>query len=169
MADVTLRRWTDDDYPVLQRNNTPEMTAFLGGPESEEKLLNRQAKFMRLWAEGEARMFTVSVPWSDVPVGSVGYWKTEHHDREIYEAGWAIATEYQGRGVAGAALHACLVDAAAHPDRDRLYAFPRVDNAASNALCRHAGLTLEGEEDLEYPPGVPFRANAWTIDLSTLR
>ena len=167
--DVTLRPWSDADYPVLQRNNTPEMTAYLGGPESEQKLLARQEKFMRLWREGEARMFTIHVPWADVPVGSVGYWKTEHAGEPVYEAGWGVATEFQGRGAAAAALAACLRDAAEQRERDMLFAFPRIDNAASNALCRRAGLTWTAEEDFEYPPGTPIRVNSWAIDLRTLR
>lgn len=168
-VDVTLRPWSDADYPVLQRSNTPEMTTFLGGPESEQKLLARQEKFMRLWREGEARMFTIHVPWADVPVGSVGYWKTEHAGEAVYEAGWSVATEFQGRGAAAAALIACLHDAADQRDRSMLFAFPRIDNAASNALCRRAGLSWTAEEDFEYPPGNPIRVNSWAIDLRTLR
>ena len=78
MRDVTLRRWTEHDLPVLRRGNTPEMTEFLGGPESDEQLEKRHAKFLRLWETGEARMYTVTVPEADVPVGSVGYWLTTH-------------------------------------------------------------------------------------------
>ena len=122
MQDVTLRRWSEHDLPVLQRSNTPEMTAYLGGPESAEQLEKRQAKFLRLWETGEARMFTVHVPEADVPVGSVGYWQTSHHGEPIYEAGWSIATAFQCRGIAAAALTTCLEDAAAHGDREALFA-----------------------------------------------
>ena len=165
MAEVTLRRWTEDDLPVLQRSNTVEMTALLGGPESDEQLEKRHAKFLRLWESGEARMLTVNVPDADFPVGSVGYWKTTHHGEAIYEAGWSIATEFQGRGIAAAALTACLQDAAAQADRRALFAFPRIDNAASNALCRRVGMTWTDEEDFEYPAGNPIRVNAWMADV----
>jgi len=152
---------------VLQRSNTAEMTMFLGGPESDEQVEKRHAKFLRLWQTGEARMFTVNVADADEPVGSVGYWKTTHHGDDIYEAGWSIATGFQGRGIAAAALAACLRDAAAHGDGRALFAFPRTDNAASNALCRRAGMTWTGEEDFEYPAGNPIRVNAWMTDLRT--
>ena len=36
--DVTLHRWSPDDQSVLERANTPEMTRFLGGPETPEQL-----------------------------------------------------------------------------------------------------------------------------------
>jgi hypothetical protein len=35
---VSLRPWTEDDFQVLERSNTAEMTAFLGGPETPEQL-----------------------------------------------------------------------------------------------------------------------------------
>ncbi len=60
-SEVSLRPWTVDDLAVLERGNTPEMTRFLGGPESREKLLARHAKFLRLGELGEARMFTIRV------------------------------------------------------------------------------------------------------------
>ena len=47
-----------------------------------------------------------------------------------------------------------------------VHAFPSVDNAPSNAICRKAGFTLLGERDFEYPPGHPLRSNDWRFDLS---
>lgn len=50
-----------------------------------------------------------------------------------------------------------------------MFAFPRVDNIASNALARSAGFVNTGVEDFEYPKGVPITVNAWAFDLRTLR
>lgn len=166
---IGLHPWTADDLPVLERGNTPEMTVFLGGPESEEKLAARQANFLRLWEADEARMFTVRTASEELPVGSIGYWKTRWEDADVYETGWSIATRYQGRGIASRALAACLQHAAGHGDRDEMLAFPRIDNAASNSLCRSAGFTFGAEADFEYPKGNPIRVNAWSFDLSVLR
>jgi RimJ/RimL family protein N-acetyltransferase len=163
---VTLRRWDDADLAVLERSNTPEMTRFLGGPESAEALANRHARFLRLWREGEARMFAVESSRETQPVGSIGYWKKSWQGDDVYETGWSIATAYQGRGLASQALAACVADAAEHGDRRWLLAFPRTDNAASNALCRAAGFTFRGEEDFEYPKGTPIRSNVWAYDLA---
>src|SRR6185312_3784304 len=52
--DVTLMAWGPDDLPELERANTPEMTAFLGGPESAQQLVERQERYLRLNASGEA-------------------------------------------------------------------------------------------------------------------
>jgi RimJ/RimL family protein N-acetyltransferase len=46
-----------------------------------------------------------------------------------------------------------------------VYAFPSVDNAPSNAICRKVGFELLGEKDFEYPPGNPLRCNEWRFDL----
>ena len=166
---VVLVPWSADDQPVLERSNTPEMTTYLGGPESPEKIVERQAKFLRLWESGEARMFTIHADGVSEAVGSVGYWTTTWHDAPVYESGWSVATAYQGHGFASQALSACLAHAADHGDRNILVAFPRVDNVASNALCRTLGFELNGVEDFEYPPGNPIRVNAWSIDLAALR
>jgi len=162
---VSIHRWSEDDLAVLRRANTAEMTAFLGGPEPEEKVLDRHERYLRYWQNGEARMFTIRVDDAAEPVGSVGYWETVWHDEPVYEAGWGIATGYQGRGIASLALAACLGDAATHGDRRAVLAFPRVDNAASNALCRAVGFVCAGEEGFEYPKGHPIRVNAWVYEL----
>lgn len=166
---ITLRPWARDDLAVLERSNTPEMTRFLGGPESAEALANRNARFLGLWESGEARMFAIESSTESQPVGSVGYWQKRWHDFDVYETGWSVASAYQGRGIASRALESCLAHAAEHGDRDLVVAFPRVDNAASNALCRAAGFEFRGEEDFEYPKGTPIRSNVWVFDLTTLR
>ncbi|MBG6237876.1 RimJ/RimL family protein N-acetyltransferase [Mycetocola sp. CAN_C7] len=166
---VRIAPWSADDLPVIERSNTPEMTVFIGGPESPEKVIERHAKFLRLWESGEARMFTIRVDGLGEAVGSVGYWTTTWHDTPVYESGWSVATAYQGHGYGAGGLSACLAYAAEQGDRDTVVAFPRVDNAASNALCRTVGFELSGAEDFEYPPGTPIRVNAWRFDLRRLR
>ena len=68
-----MQPWTVDDLPVLERNNTNRVTSFLGSPQSREQLVKRHAKSLRLWAEGEARMFTILADSEEEPVGSVGF------------------------------------------------------------------------------------------------
>ena len=47
-----------------------------------------------------------------------------------------------------------------------VHAYPRVDNAASNAVCRKAGFTLLGEADFEISPGNVLHTNDWVIELA---
>jgi RimJ/RimL family protein N-acetyltransferase len=47
-----------------------------------------------------------------------------------------------------------------------VHAFPSVDNAPSNAICRKLGFTLlDGAIEFEYPPGNLLRCNDWRFDL----
>jgi hypothetical protein len=44
-----------------------------------------------------------------------------------------------------------------------LLAYPPVENAPSNAICRKLGFTLLGATDYEYPKGNPLRCNDWRL------
>ena len=48
MSAVRIEPWAEDDLDVLQRANSPAMTAFLGGPEPEEKILQRHQRYLKL-------------------------------------------------------------------------------------------------------------------------
>lgn len=57
---VRLEPWGEGDLPLLERLlGDPEMTVHLGGPESVEKLAERQVKYERLPDSGMDRMFMI--------------------------------------------------------------------------------------------------------------
>jgi RimJ/RimL family protein N-acetyltransferase len=161
---VVIEPWTDADLPLLRAQNTPEMTRYLGGPESEEKLLDRHRRYV----EGN-EMFRVVLLPERVVAGSTGYWEKNWQGEDVYETGWAVLPEFQGRGIAAAAVRAIAAQAAAAGTRRYLHAYPSVDNGPSNAVCRKAGFELLGEYDFEYPPGHTLRCNDWRLDLNGLR
>jgi RimJ/RimL family protein N-acetyltransferase len=166
---VWIDRWTADDLPVLLSQNTWQMTQYLGGPEDEEKVRQRHEKFLRDLKSKATWPFTIHSGAYAQPVGSVVYWLTRHHEEDGYEIGWAVSREYQGHGYASSGVRLALEHAALHGDRDLVWAFPRTDNAPSNALARAAGFRNSGEEDFEYPKGSPIKVNAWVFDLAALR
>ena len=48
MTEVRLEAWAEGDLPLLRKlMGDPEMTRYLGGPETEEKLAKRQARYER--------------------------------------------------------------------------------------------------------------------------
>jgi RimJ/RimL family protein N-acetyltransferase len=150
--DVGLRAWTDDDLPLLRGLlGDRAMTTYLGGPESEEKLLERHAKYLAI--DGSTgRVFVITAGPQREAVGWVGYWQTEWHGEPAWETGWSILPAFQGRGLAsrGAAL---AMEAAAKEGRYRfVYAFPAVENGPSNGVCARIGMEMVGTESLEYPP-----------------
>ena len=154
-TDVRLRAWTDDDLPLLRGLlGDPAMMTYLGGPESEEKLLARHARYLAIEESGSGgRVFVVTTGPEHTPAGWIGYWETVWHDEPAWETGWSVLPAFQGRGLAtrGAAV---AIEAAAAEGRHRfIYAVPAVANAASNAVCAKLGMVRMGSEALEYPPG----------------
>ena len=144
----------------------PEMTRYLGGPESPDKIAERHERYLHIPERGTGGMFTVVVEPGGEAVGSVGYWDKEWRDQSIYEVGWSVLPEHKGRGIAGRATSAVIDEARAEGRHRFMHAFPGVENVASNAICRKLGFTLLGPEDFEYPPGHPMRCNDWQLDLS---
>ena len=167
MTQVTIEPWGEDDLALLELSNLPEMMEHLGGPETPEKLVIRQQRYLDGWRTGTSFMFRIEADGR--PVGGIGYWPTEWHDGEVLETGWSVHIPYQGHGYATEAVLLVIAHAAAHHERQLLHAMPRADNPASNAVCRKAGFTLLGEVDDEYPPGNPIRSNDWVFDLATRR
>jgi RimJ/RimL family protein N-acetyltransferase len=162
---LRLEAWSGGDLPLLRLLNAPEMTVHLGGPESEQKLLERQRKYVDGGASGSGGMFTIVLLDEQRAVGSIGYWERGADDETAYETGWAVLPEFQGRGVAAEATRAVIKLAAGEHRHRYVHAYPSVDNPASNAICRKVGFELLGEHDFEYPPGHPMRCNDWRFDL----
>ena len=71
-ATVTLEPWGSGDLALLERlMGDPRMTEHLGGPESPDKLRERQARYERI--DGGDRMFKIVEAASGAGVGSVGF------------------------------------------------------------------------------------------------
>ena len=165
-ADVALRPWAAGDLWLLQRLlGDPEMTRHLGGPESQEAIRARHERFLVADPESHG-LFAVTAGPAAEAVGWVGYWESEWRGELVWECGWNVLPEAQGRGVATAAA-ALMIDDARRRGRHRhLHAIQAVGNAASNALCRRLGFELLGEVEVDYPTGVVMRSNDWRLDLA---
>ncbi|MEH0843091.1 GNAT family N-acetyltransferase [Micromonospora sp. CPCC 205711] len=165
MTEVRLARWDDEDLELLCRLNAPEIRHHTGGSETDGQVLVRHERYLRGPGPGSGHMFAVVLP-DGAKVGSIGYWERVWRDEPVYEMGWAILPEHQGRGLATAAVRAVVAEARAERRRRWAHAYPSVDNPASNAVCRKAGFTLLGPTDFEYPPGRLMRSNDWRIALT---
>jgi RimJ/RimL family protein N-acetyltransferase len=163
-ANVTLVPWGSGDLPLLERlMGDPKMTEHLGGPESPEKLRERQGKYER--AEHGDRMFRIVDAESGEGVGSVGFWTKEWRGGEVYEVGWMVVPEAQGRGIAVAATRQ-VIELARRDGKYRfVHAFPNVENAPSNAICRKLGFELVEAREFEFPKGHWMTCNDWQLDL----
>jgi RimJ/RimL family protein N-acetyltransferase len=164
-VEVGIRPWSEGDLPLLARLlGDPAMTEHLGGPETPEKLLERHQRYCRISVAGGGGTFVI-VLGSGGAAGWAGYWETEWRDGRVWETGWSVLPEYQSHGVATEATAVVAERARAERKHRFMHAFPSVDNGPSNAVCRKAGFALQGEVDIEYPPGRPMRCNDWRLDL----
>ena len=166
---VTLRPWQRGDLPLLRRlMGDREMTRYLGGPETEEQLVKRHERYLTLDPE-KGRMFVITSGADASAAGSIGYWEREWQGETVWETGWSVLPEFQGRGIASRAI-GLAIERMREEERHRsVHAYPQVDNAPSNAISRKAGFTLLGESDFEFPPGQWMRCNDWALDLSPAR
>ena len=163
-ATVTLEPWGSGDLPLLERlMGDPRMTEHLGGPETPDQLRDRQDRYERL--DGGDRMFKIVDAGSGAGVGSVGFWSKAWREQQVYEIGWMVLPEFQGRGIAVAAT-ARAIELANHDDKHRfMHAFPNIDNAPSNAICQKLGFELLQACAFEYPKGHHMTCNDWRLDL----
>jgi RimJ/RimL family protein N-acetyltransferase len=159
---VRLEPWGEDDFPLLEKLlGDLEMTRHLGGPESAQKLAERQARFEK----PGSNMFKIVDEESGEPAGSVGYWEKSWRGGEVYETGWSVLPAFQGRGIATAGTALVIERVRAERKHRYLHAFPSVENGASNAICRKLGFTLLEELTFEYPPGTFMQCNDWRLDV----
>jgi RimJ/RimL family protein N-acetyltransferase len=76
-----------------------------------------------------------------------------------------VVPEFQGRGIAVAATRQAIA-LARHDHKHRfMHAFPNMDNAPSNAICRRLGFELLGACEFEFPKGHAMTCNDWRLDL----
>jgi RimJ/RimL family protein N-acetyltransferase len=164
-ARVILQPWDSGDLPLLERlMGDPRMTEHLGGPESRDKLRERQARYERL--NGGDRAFKILDGATSAGIGWVGFWGTEWHEQQVYEVGWSVVPEFQGRGVAASATAQAIALAKLVDKHRFMHAFPSIKNAPSNAICRKLGFELLDACEVEFPKGHFMTCNDWRIDLS---
>ena len=159
-SSIRLEPWSERDQPLLQQLlGVPEMTEHVGGPESAEKIAERQARYQ---VPG-SRQYRIVVDGEDA--GWVGYWEREWLGEKVWETGWSVLPGFQGRGVASEATRQLIDIAQAERTLRYVHAYPSLDNAPSNAICRKVGFELMGDYEFEYPKGNFMRCNDWRYDL----
>jgi RimJ/RimL family protein N-acetyltransferase len=139
------------------------MMIHLGGAESSGTIAKRHERYCRLSEYGKGCMFVVIV--DGLELGSVGYWDRLWQDHTVWELGWSILPEYQGRGVATKATAVAIEHARADGTYRFAHAFPSKDNEPSNAICRKIGFEFRGICEFEYPAGHFMKCVDWRFDL----
>ena len=102
---IDLVPWAYGDLWVAERIlSDPEMMEHLGGAQSREQVLDAHARYLDTARSDTGAMFTVVVRPDSEVVGNIGYWDKPWRDELVYETGWMIFPEYQGKGLASEAL-----------------------------------------------------------------
>jgi RimJ/RimL family protein N-acetyltransferase len=132
-----------------------------------EQLQKRHLRYCQMQTSDKGQMYVIV--FGDQSVGSVGYWEIEWQGQQVWETGWSVIPEFQGKGIATKATALVVERARAEAKHRFMHAFPSVDNGASNAICRKVGFTLQGEVEFEYwrEPGKFMRCNDWRLELFT--
>jgi len=156
-----IESWGAGDLPLLIKLNEPEMTEHVGGPETPEKVVERQSRY----EQEDSQQYKIVVGEGGEGGGWVGYWERSWHDQPVLEIGWAVLPSFQGRGLAGSATTQLLDKAREEQQLRFVHAFPKIDNAPSNAICHKLGFTLLEEIDFPARQGGFMRCNDWRFDL----
>lgn len=164
-AAVSLRPYSDDDLWLAEAMELdPRVMADLGGVTPRERVREKHARRAAGVRSGEHLYFAIVPRAGEAAVGTVGLWSSAVRGAEILEMGWTVLPDHQGRGYATAAGRALLDLARAQRLQGEVHAFPSTANAASNAICRKLGFTLDGQVELSYN-GPAYRCNDWKLTL----
>ena len=143
-----IEPWGTEDLPLLMKLNDRQMTEHVGGPETLEKVVERQSRY-----EEESRQCKIVVADGGEGIGWVAYWERTWHDQPVLEIGWAVLPSFQGRGIAGSAT-AQLLDKARQDQQLRfVHAFPKIDNRTVERDLPQARLHVGRGDRLPGPPG----------------
>lgn len=165
MTSLELLPWDGTGIDLLRAMNTDEQKRHLGGPESEEKMLDRHRRYLTYHRPGETEMLRIAVDGE--VVGSIGYWEITRDGALAYETGWEIVAAHHGRGIGARAATATMARLKPLAAFRYVFAFPTPDNPGSNGICRKLGFGLIAVEEVEYPKGVWSPHNIWRLDLRT--
>lgn len=156
---MDLRSLTRSDLPLYQRLYRDErMWVELGGVPGQDIATKLESDAR---SAGEDRHWVlVIVTDSGEAAGTVALWDHEWEGETIDEIGWMVLPDFQGLGLASAAVAEALRRADAAKRWQVLHAFPATTNAPSNALCRKHGFEHSGPIDYVYR-GRTLHVNHW--------
>jgi RimJ/RimL family protein N-acetyltransferase len=162
---MELRNYSDEDLWLAEAlESDPAMMQNLGGPTPKDRIHELHSKRLNSVRNGTIWYFTIVPDTKSGAAGTIGVWETDWQGAKINETGWMVLPAFQGRGLVSEAGKLLLARARAERKFEEIHAFPSVQNAASNAICRKLGFAFLGEVEISYN-GPKHRSNHWKIAL----
>jgi RimJ/RimL family protein N-acetyltransferase len=103
---------------------------------------------------------------ADARLAQVTLWSHEDSGTAMSEIGWMVLPEFQGRGIAKAAVRMLLTLTREQERWGLVHAFPAITNGPSNSVCRSSGFRFAGEQETTFA-GRIFHTNHWVINPAT--
>jgi ribosomal-protein-alanine N-acetyltransferase len=143
---VVLREFSTRDLPMAMELSTDPYVPLIGtlsanaNPQEAQAWVDRQRG---RWAEGAGFSFAIAEAGTDRAVGCIGLWLAQL-TRGRAAAGYFVAPNARGRGIAAAALTAVTSFAWSIPALHRIELYIEPWNAGSIKTAERAGYEREG-------------------------
>jgi RimJ/RimL family protein N-acetyltransferase len=162
---MKLRDYSDADLWLTELLECdPATMQELGGVTSKDRIPAIHKRRLDSVLSKSVWHFVIVPAELDTAVGTIGIWESEWEGSKINEMGWMILPAFQGRGIATHAGKLIFERARNERKWKEVCAFPSINNAASNAICRKLGFTLIKQVEVSYN-GPPHPGNLWKIKL----
>lgn len=164
MADViaqterlVLRREAPGDLEFwLEHLNTPEVTAYLGGPRTPEEIAQKFEKIARSWEEHGFSFMMVTLKSSGALIGTSGIGLIDVEGapdalRGAVQIGWTLRADHWGQGYAHEAAQAAMAFAFEKRGVETLYSQTSGSNRPSWRLMEKLGMQRRADLDYDDP------------------
>ncbi|HXC47133.1 MAG TPA: GNAT family N-acetyltransferase [Candidatus Sulfotelmatobacter sp.] len=141
-----FRQWSPTDLPLAQALwGDPEVTRFIGGPFSLEKIQERLNTEIALYSMHNVQYWPIFLLESHQHAGCAGL-RPYRPENSIFELGVHLLRPYWGRGLAEEAARAVINFAFEHVGAKALFAGHHPANSASQRLILKLGFRRTHEE-----------------------
>lgn len=154
---LVLRTEADGDFEEwLAHMNTPEVLAYLGGPQSEEKVAESFARIRQAHAEGRPAFHMIALKDGGALIGRAGIATIDAPDapemlRGQLQVGWTLRADCWGQGYAVEAARAALAHAFGHHDAPVVYGQTSERNRPSWRVMERLGMQRMAQFDYVDP------------------
>ena len=145
-----FRTWSEDDFPLaVVLWGDPRVTAFIGGPFTDDQIRQRLETEIALQRDHGVQYWPLFLRQELVHVGCCGL-RPYRPEQRVLEIGFHLRAEHWGKGLALEAARAVIAHAFGALEARALFAGHHPDNDASKKAVQRLGFRYTHHE--LYPP-----------------